>query len=98
MMKFSGTIDVINPLFVAERVCVGVDQLTACESKYVEGCKHWPNPNIKLPNVTHTMQEIIDKIDYLSCIPEKKFVSSVANFDISYLYKLSILLIVAVYN
>uniref|UniRef100_A0A1I7VT23 Secreted protein n=1 Tax=Loa loa TaxID=7209 RepID=A0A1I7VT23_LOALO len=68
----NGTTDMVNPLFVAERVCVGVDQSAACESKYVEGCKHWPNPNIKLPNVTHTMQEIIDKIDYLSCIPQTK--------------------------
>lgn len=75
-MKFSGTIDVINPLFVAERVCFGVDQSIACESKYVEDCKHWPNPSIKLPNVTHTMKEIIDKIDYLSCMPQTKFVLS----------------------
>lgn len=81
-VKFSGTIDMINPLFVAERICVGVDQSEACESKYVEGCKHWPNPNIQLPNVTQTMQEIIDEIDYLSCIPQKKFVSRFLNFNI----------------
>ncbi|EJW78091.1 hypothetical protein WUBG_11001, partial [Wuchereria bancrofti] len=65
-----GTVDMINPLFVAERICDGVDQSEACESKYVGDCKHWPNPSIKLPNVTHTMQEIIDKIDYLSCTPQ----------------------------
>uniref|UniRef100_A0A915Q2V1 Uncharacterized protein n=1 Tax=Setaria digitata TaxID=48799 RepID=A0A915Q2V1_9BILA len=64
--------DTINPLFVAERVCVGVDQSLACESKYTEACKHWPNPNVHLPNVTQTMQDIIDKIDYLSCIPQIK--------------------------
>ncbi|KAK6101605.1 hypothetical protein QQG55_5235 [Brugia pahangi] len=67
-----GTVDMINPLFVAERICDGVDQSEACESKYVGDCKHWPNPSIKLPNVTHTMQEIIDKIDYLSCTPQTK--------------------------
>ncbi|OZC09677.1 hypothetical protein X798_03371 [Onchocerca flexuosa] len=67
-----GTFDVINPLFVAERACAGVDQSMACESKYIEGCKHWPNPNIQLPNVTRTMQDIIDKIDYLTCIPQIK--------------------------
>ncbi|VDO28125.1 unnamed protein product, partial [Onchocerca flexuosa] len=75
-----GTFDVINPLFVAERACAGVDQSMACESKYIEGCKHWPNPNIQLPNVTRTMQDIIDKIDYLTCIPQIKFVSSAITF------------------
>lgn len=67
-----GTTDMINPLFVAERACTDVDQSTACESKYVENCRLWPNPNIDLPNVTETMHELIDKIDYLTCIPQIK--------------------------
>ncbi|VDN41621.1 unnamed protein product [Gongylonema pulchrum] len=74
-----GTIDVINPLFVAERVCAGVDQSTACESQYVDDCRHWPNPNVNLPNVTQTMHELIDRIDYLSCIPQKRLASFNAN-------------------
>uniref|UniRef100_A0A0N5D9E5 SPASM domain-containing protein n=1 Tax=Thelazia callipaeda TaxID=103827 RepID=A0A0N5D9E5_THECL len=71
-----GTIDVINPLFVAERICTEHDQSSACESKFVENCKLWPNANVYLPNVTQTMQELIDKIDYLTCIPQIKFRST----------------------
>lgn len=70
MAFFRGTIDVINPLFVAERPCDGLDQSMACISEFVEDCRHWPNPNIALPNVTETMHELIDKLEYLSCLPE----------------------------
>ncbi|KAI6235565.1 hypothetical protein M3Y95_00064800 [Aphelenchoides besseyi] len=66
-----GAMNTINPLFVAERRCEGIDQSTACVSKQVKGtCTLWPNSDIQLPNVTDTMTAIIDGIQYLNCIPE----------------------------
>ncbi|KAK0414517.1 hypothetical protein QR680_011475 [Steinernema hermaphroditum] len=68
-----GSVDVINPLFVAERRCEGVQQNNACVSKMVSpDCKLWPNPSIHLPNVTASMHEIINGLEYLSCVPEKR--------------------------
>ncbi|TKR76168.1 hypothetical protein L596_017352 [Steinernema carpocapsae] len=61
-----------QPLFVAERRCEGIDQSNACVSKTLNGgCKLWPNPSIALPNVTSSMVEIVNGLEYLSCIPEK---------------------------
>ncbi|KAI6201288.1 Sodium leak channel non-selective protein [Aphelenchoides besseyi] len=66
-----GAMNTINPLFVAERRCEGIDQSTACVSKQVKGtCTLWPNSDIQLPNVTDTMTAIINGIQYLNCIPE----------------------------
>ncbi|KAI1725317.1 hypothetical protein DdX_01973 [Ditylenchus destructor] len=66
-----GTLETVNPLFVAERLCAGVDQSMSCVSKQVDGhCRLWPNPNIALPNVTESMHEIINGLEYLSCVPE----------------------------
>ncbi|PAV61258.1 hypothetical protein WR25_15538 [Diploscapter pachys] len=42
----------------------------ACVSKFADNCKLWPNPKIQLPNVTESMQAIIDGLDYLTCVPE----------------------------
>ncbi|GMS90157.1 hypothetical protein PENTCL1PPCAC_12332, partial [Pristionchus entomophagus] len=67
-----GEVSVINPLFVAERKCQGVEQSEACVSKFMPGCKLWPNPSIALPNVTDSMQQIIDGLDYLTCVPENR--------------------------
>ncbi|VDN52512.1 unnamed protein product [Dracunculus medinensis] len=67
-----GSIDLINPLFVAERPCKGISQTKACVSNYVDDCKHWPNHEIALPNITDSMMELINKLDYLSCVPEKR--------------------------
>ncbi|CAD5222354.1 unnamed protein product [Bursaphelenchus xylophilus] len=66
-----GNVNSINPLFVAERRCEGVDQSMACESKQVKGtCRLWPNDDIQLPNVTQSMNDIIHGLDFLSCVPE----------------------------
>ncbi|KIH51252.1 hypothetical protein ANCDUO_18663 [Ancylostoma duodenale] len=62
----------INPLFVAERRCMGIDQNQACTSKFMPDCKLWPNPAIQLPNVTESMQQIIDGLDYLTCVPQHR--------------------------
>ncbi|CAI2348915.1 unnamed protein product [Caenorhabditis sp. 36 PRJEB53466] len=67
-----GDIGIINPLFVAERKCMGVDQSKACVSSFMPDCKLWPNPAVKLPNVTESMQQIIDNLDYLQCVPEHR--------------------------
>ncbi|KAK6052324.1 hypothetical protein COOONC_10171 [Cooperia oncophora] len=67
-----GDVAMINPLFVAERRCMGIDQNKACTSKYMPDCKLWPNPQIQLPNVTESMQQIIDGLDYLSCVPQQR--------------------------
>ncbi|CAJ0578623.1 unnamed protein product, partial [Mesorhabditis spiculigera] len=67
-----GDVGMINPLFVAERRCMDVDQRSACVSKYMPNCKLWPNANIQLPNVTYSMQQIIDNLDYLTCVPEQR--------------------------
>ncbi|EFP04415.1 hypothetical protein CRE_25722 [Caenorhabditis remanei] len=71
-----GDIGIINPLFVAERKCMGVDQSKACVSTYMQDCKLWPNKNIQLPNVTESMQQIIDNLDYLQCVPEHRYVKT----------------------
>lgn len=34
-------------------------------------CLLWPNPTITLPNVTTSMLEIVNKFEYLSCLPDK---------------------------
>ncbi|VDM41663.1 unnamed protein product [Toxocara canis] len=68
----SGSLEAVNLLFVAERICADVVQSTACTSKFVEGCRHWPNPNIPLPNVTKPMLDIVNNIEYLNCIPQKR--------------------------
>ncbi|CAD5216440.1 unnamed protein product [Bursaphelenchus okinawaensis] len=66
-----GNVNSINPLFVAERRCEGVDQSMACESKQVKGtCRLWPNDDIQLPNVTQSMHDIIHGLEFLSCVPE----------------------------
>ncbi|KAI6177083.1 hypothetical protein M3Y97_00868700 [Aphelenchoides bicaudatus] len=68
-----GDLTSVNPLFVAERRCEGIDQNTACVSRPVNGgCRLWPNHDIKLPNVTDSMLAIINGLDYLSCVPEQK--------------------------
>uniref|UniRef100_A0A914E444 Uncharacterized protein n=1 Tax=Acrobeloides nanus TaxID=290746 RepID=A0A914E444_9BILA len=67
-----GGLEQINPLFVAERRCEGIDQSDACVSKNIADCKLWPNYDIKLPNVTESMLEIVNGLEYLSCIPQKK--------------------------
>lgn len=67
----SGGLEQINPLFVAEKLC-DVHQSDACVSKNIADCKLWPNPDIKLPNVTESMREIINGLEYLSCIPQTK--------------------------
>lgn len=69
-----GDVSIINPLFVAERKCMGVDQSKACVSKFAPDCKLWPNKNIQLPNVTESMQQIVDGLDYLTCVPEHRYV------------------------
>ena len=53
---------------------MGVDQSRACVSKFASDCKLWPNKNIQLPNVTESMQQIVDGLDYLTCVPEHRFV------------------------
>uniref|UniRef100_A0A0K0CWP3 Uncharacterized protein n=1 Tax=Angiostrongylus cantonensis TaxID=6313 RepID=A0A0K0CWP3_ANGCA len=65
-----GDTAVINPLFVAERRCMGINQNQACMSKYAPNCKLWPNRAVPLPNVTESMQQIIDNLDYLTCVPQ----------------------------
>uniref|UniRef100_A0A0K0F5Z6 Uncharacterized protein n=1 Tax=Strongyloides venezuelensis TaxID=75913 RepID=A0A0K0F5Z6_STRVS len=68
-----GSGNIINPLFVAERKCADIDQSDACVSRQLNGgCNLWPNPAIPLPNVTSSMVDIINGLDYLTCIPEKR--------------------------
>uniref|UniRef100_A0A915D2G0 Uncharacterized protein n=1 Tax=Ditylenchus dipsaci TaxID=166011 RepID=A0A915D2G0_9BILA len=62
----------VNPLFVAERLCAGVDQSSSCVSKKINpSCKLWPNPSVALPNVTESMLQIVNGFEYLSCIPQQ---------------------------
>lgn len=34
------------------------------------GCQLWPNNDIQLPNVTQSMHEVIQSLNYLTCITE----------------------------
>ncbi|KAF7627227.1 hypothetical protein Mgra_00009480 [Meloidogyne graminicola] len=60
----------INALFVAERRCEEFNQVNSCRYKYVKECKFWPNPLIKLPNVSDSMISFINGMNMLNCAEE----------------------------
>uniref|UniRef100_A0A914GXY4 Secreted protein n=1 Tax=Globodera rostochiensis TaxID=31243 RepID=A0A914GXY4_GLORO len=63
---------VVNPLFVAERRCEGVDQSVSCVSRPTAAgdCKLWPNRAIALPNVSDWMVAMIHSVQFLNCVPQ----------------------------
>lgn len=69
-----GELKDINPLFVAERRCSRLDQSNSCVSKNIDNCRLWPNPRVSLPNVTDAIKDIVNGFDYLTCIPEQRYV------------------------
>ncbi|KAL3091050.1 hypothetical protein niasHS_005013 [Heterodera schachtii] len=65
----------MNPLFVAERHCDGVDQSASCVSRTngavaADECQLWPNRQIALPNVSDWMASMLRTVPFLNCVPQ----------------------------
>jgi hypothetical protein len=69
---YRGTSTKVNPLFVAERRCEAIEQNRACTSTWMDNCRVWPNAAVPLPNVTASMLDVINNIDFIRCIPDAR--------------------------